>query len=193
MTDRICSIEGCNNVHASRGWCGTHYSRWKKHGDPLIHGSRIIGDDLARFWSHVDQRDPDGCWPWTGTPDKDGYGLIRVDGRTWRATRWIFGQVNDEPLAPDEMARHTCDNPPCVRPDHLLRGTALENSADQVERDRSLRGERHNMARLNADAVRGIRIRHARGETQRAIAAGLDVSEATVWLIVHGKTWIHVV
>lgn len=36
MSQRLCSIEGCNRVHYGRGWCSMHYKRWKAHGDPLI-------------------------------------------------------------------------------------------------------------------------------------------------------------
>lgn len=30
-----CSIEGCESVALSRGWCAKHYRRWERHGDPL--------------------------------------------------------------------------------------------------------------------------------------------------------------
>ena len=30
-----CSIDGCNKEKAARGWCSTHWARWRKHGDPL--------------------------------------------------------------------------------------------------------------------------------------------------------------
>lgn len=29
-----CSIEGCERLRKSRGWCNTHYERWRRHGDP---------------------------------------------------------------------------------------------------------------------------------------------------------------
>lgn len=32
--DKPCLVDGCTNPVAGRGWCGTHYSRWKKYGDP---------------------------------------------------------------------------------------------------------------------------------------------------------------
>lgn len=31
----LCSIEGCDRASKSRGWCATHYERWRQHGDPL--------------------------------------------------------------------------------------------------------------------------------------------------------------
>lgn len=36
MSDRTCSVAGCDRDVAARGWCTLHYGRWKKHGDPLV-------------------------------------------------------------------------------------------------------------------------------------------------------------
>lgn len=35
MTDRTCSVEGCERTPKGRGWCAMHYHRWHRHGDPL--------------------------------------------------------------------------------------------------------------------------------------------------------------
>ena len=40
------------------------------------------------------------------------------------------------------IIRHTCDNPLCVNPKHLLPGTHLENVADMVKRNRCATGNR---------------------------------------------------
>jgi hypothetical protein len=31
----MCSIDGCWNPHYARGWCTSHYERFRRHGDPL--------------------------------------------------------------------------------------------------------------------------------------------------------------
>ena len=36
MPKRICTVLGCINTQNGRGYCGKHYARWKKHGDPLV-------------------------------------------------------------------------------------------------------------------------------------------------------------
>lgn len=34
MAERTCSVDGCGKTRWARGWCGTHYARWRKTGDP---------------------------------------------------------------------------------------------------------------------------------------------------------------
>lgn len=36
-----CDIPNCSNPTASRGWCNSHYLKWRKYGDPLA--SRRVG------------------------------------------------------------------------------------------------------------------------------------------------------
>lgn len=75
--------------------------------------------ETARFWSHVDVAAPDQCWEWTGSRNHRGgdYGRFYYQGRNWLAHRvaylWNTGDLPDADLV------HTCENPPCVNPDHL--------------------------------------------------------------------------
>lgn len=36
MAQRTCTFDGCDNDLLARGWCGTHYSRWRKYGEPYL-------------------------------------------------------------------------------------------------------------------------------------------------------------
>ena len=85
---------------------------------------------IDRMWSKIDARGPDECWPWTGGCQPGGYGVI--DKRT--VSRIILGLDDDDP----RIGRHTCDNPPCCNPAHLIAGTYDDNSGDMVEREREL-------------------------------------------------------
>ena len=40
-----CLIGNCNDTPRRRGWCGAHYQRWLKYGDPLRGGVRYMPRD----------------------------------------------------------------------------------------------------------------------------------------------------
>lgn len=149
-------------------------------------------EDQARFWSKVERGD--GCWLWMDARRPKGYGVfsVPVEGqRAWlqlRANRVAFVLVNG-PLGPRELVRHTCDNPPCCRPDHLVKGDPTANKKDAVERNRVALGERHGRAVLTSKDVSMIRLRHASGETLKALACELGVDRSVVGDACCGDTW----
>ena len=88
----------------------------------------------ALFWLQV--KKTDGCWLWTGTRHRQGYGLLTVGGRPLKAHRASFLLANGY-LMTDMKVLHTCDNPPCVNPAHLRLGTQADNVADMVAKGRN--------------------------------------------------------
>lgn len=94
-----------------------------------------------RFWAKVDRRGPDECWPWNGhRQTRRGYGRVfwygngrRFSGAAHRLS-WEIANGRDWPVG--LVARHSCDNPPCVNPAHITPGTVAENNRDIVERGR---------------------------------------------------------
>jgi hypothetical protein len=89
--------------------------------------------DVNGFWARVDKGGE--CWTWTKGCTK-GYGTFRENGRLVYAHRRSFELATGETLTPDVEVLHSCDNPPCVRPDHLRRGTQADNMRDMSERGR---------------------------------------------------------
>lgn len=87
-----------------------------------------------RFWSKVDKSGD--CWLWTGTRSEKGYGEFFVGNRRkMRATR-VMLELTGRPRPENTEACHTCDNPSCVRPEHLWWGTRRENMLDMVAKGR---------------------------------------------------------
>lgn len=78
-----------------------------------------------------------GCWEWNRYRDADGYGQFTFNftGKKYnlRAHRfsWLLANRQDWP-ADKPVARHTCNNPCCVNPNHIVPGTASENTLDSI-------------------------------------------------------------
>lgn len=81
-----------------------------------------------------------GCWMWTGSVDKDGYGRMRgsVDGVIWseRAPRASYTHYVG-PIPEGKMVLHDCNTPACINPKHLYIGTQIENGNDKKIRGRA--------------------------------------------------------
>lgn len=78
----------------------------------------------------------EGCWEWQGATDRDGYGIFTYAGETHRAGR-IALELDGRKPGSGEMACHHCDNPRCVRPDHLFVGSNQDNMQDMVRKGRN--------------------------------------------------------
>lgn len=127
----------------------------------------------------------DGCWEWRGARDKGGYGIFSYNGKALRAAV-IALQLDGRPVAKGMYACHHCDNPCCVRPDHLYPGTPTQNMADAIARGRIKLGKK---AKLTTNDV--IAIRSAEG-THDDIASSFGVSRPTISLIRARRTWRNV-
>lgn len=86
------------------------------------------------FERHV-SRDVNGCWLWTGSRNSGGYGVMKRLGKQVSAHR-ISWQLARGTIPPDLHVLHRCDNPACVRPEHLFLGTNQDNIADRIAKQR---------------------------------------------------------
>lgn len=157
--------------------------------------SRAIlpGATEARFWAKVDRGAPDACWPWIGATNGSGYGLLySARGKPPHKAHRLSLQMAGYDLEGAE-ARHTCDNPPCVNPAHLVPGTHAENMADMKSRGRarSPRGAAKSNARLTEPDVIRLRTEIAAGATIRATADKFGIEESHAAKIARGDKWAH--
>jgi hypothetical protein len=83
---------------------------------------------MQRLFSKIERRD-DGCWMWTGYRQNNGYGAIRIGGRTGRsvlAHRFVF-EFFRYPIPAGFEIHHRCRNRGCVNPFHLQAVTHRDN------------------------------------------------------------------
>jgi hypothetical protein len=130
-----------------------------------------------------------GCWLWTGACTGAGYGAIGIGGKWWLAHRLSYTTFHKTEIPARYIVRHTCDNPPCVNPDHLLLGTVKDNSEDAIKRDRNSHGIGIWTAKLSPKDIPAIRDRLAKGEVYTAIAADFGVSPSNIGIIKRSKSW----
>jgi hypothetical protein len=134
----------------------------------------------------------EGCWPWQGPLDADGYGLFPHANRTVRAHRFSF-TLHRGVIPAGMHVLHACDNPRCVRPDHLFLGTNQANVDDMIRKGRQARGADIHTAKVNEATVKEIRSRYAaRRANLRALAQEFGIGYAGLCDIVYRRSWKHV-
>lgn len=47
MPKSTCSIDGCDRELHCRGWCATHYRRWRINGDPALGARGVTGGECS--------------------------------------------------------------------------------------------------------------------------------------------------
>ncbi len=161
-------------------------------------GVKTYYGTTERFWARVDMTGE--CWLWLGGADRRGYGRTTWPGkRHVRATHlvWFFTYG----VWPTDWVLHHCDNPPCVRPEHLFEGTAADNVHDCIakgrrnyfyDRPNAPRGKRHRWTRIPETTIETLRALHATGHyTYRELGRRFEIAETHVAHIIQRKARVH--
>lgn len=167
---------------------------------------------LERFWERVQHSD--GCWVWSGDRAGAGYGRIGVGGRNSSKllAHRLSWEIHHGPIPDGLFVCHHCDNPTCVRPDHLFLGTTRDNARDMAAKgrqvfqrhperaargarngaytrpDRVRRGAANGRARLGPAQVRLIR-EMSPAKSCAELAREFGVAWSTVRRILSGEGW----
>lgn len=87
---------------------------------------------------------------------------------------------------------HTCDNRKCINPDHLFIGTKGDNNRDRANKNRSIKGEKHPIAKLTDSLA--LEIYYSPLSSREAakyygISATLvkNIRRKTAWRHIHGN------
>jgi len=141
------------------------------------------------------------CWVYTRYLNPSGYGMIADKGIPVLCHRLAF-QIAKGPIPEVNDVCHSCDFPPCCRPDHLFAGTRLDNILDMIAkgrgpdmkavstRRRNPAGERNGMAKLTWETVRAIRAERSKvGASSAELAELFNIPRQTISGIIFGRRW----
>src|SRR4029434_743848 len=167
----------------------------------------LTSRDIYRFWSKVDRRRSNQCWPWIGgSKHRFGYGIFRLKaGYQTTASRIACFLEHGSPPEDKPHAIHNCDNPVCCNPAHLRWGSPKDNTADAIDHGRHSppprnasyrtpnprRGEASTQAKLADDLVRESWRLHFDGKKATEIAEAVGRSVAVVYDVARGRSWRH--
>jgi len=158
-----------------------------------------------RFWSKVNKTDI--CWVWTGCRNKKGYGSFYCKKKI--ASHRYSYIIHNGNIPNGLLVRHTCDNPSCVNPAHLILGTNQDNVNDKMKRGRHNcgrgishgfvlhpeivpKGENHGRSKLTEDDIHQIRILYEFNYTLKELGKLYGVSFANISRIIRREAWSHI-
>lgn len=194
VVDEIQIIKKERRIWRKCSYCG--YERWVRICDLKLRRSDGICSKCSRklgavpnlsigdvFWSRVIKSD--GCWIWSGSLSKKGYGYLSYNGEHFLAHRFAwklkYGSI------PDGLdVLHVCDNRSCVRDSHLFLGTNYDNMLDKMCKNR----QSH---KLNEIDVIGILSYLTKRTPIRKIARLYNVQYNSIYNIKAKKCWVSVI
>jgi len=158
----------------------------------------LYENDITRFWSKVDQKEVDECWPWLGTTrSSDNRGGLIIERacenlkRTLYAPRIAYAIHYERDPYPDDVL-HNCNNANCVNPHHLRLGNTKDNSADSIAAGTQVHGEGVHLAKLTDASVREIKIALMSDTSVKKLAKDYEVDSRAIRRIREGVTWKHI-
>jgi len=152
------------------------------------------------FWNKVDKSND--CWNWRAYKDRDGYGIFGIKHLgQFKAHRFSL-MIQGVDIPEGYVVMHHCDNPSCVRPEHLKPATVAENNLDKLlkNRQKGCPGEHNARSKLTEQQVKEIKARaqvgcrtgYHNGSNLKELAKEYSVCVDTIRLIARNKIWTHI-
>lgn len=158
--------------------------------------SNLSEININRFWSKVGfTANPDCCWEYNGTINKNGYGYIdliheskRVKFKAHRLSYFLTNKK--DPFG--YVVMHKCDNRKCCNPKHLELGDDKQNHDDRFKKHGLPLGERNNASKRTEAEVLEIRRLFSGGMRRNDIAKKFNIPYNSVVSIILKRDWKHI-
>lgn len=143
-----------------------------------------------RFQKYVLRSEETDCWIWIGATGRWGYGLLMLNRKYGQRAHRLSYELYRGTI-PDRMhVLHTCDNPPCVNPEHLFIGDNHDNMMDRDAKRHQQFGEKNTHAKLTEETILEIRKQNM---SSRDISNRYGVTMSQAWRIKRGIHWKHTI
>jgi len=141
-----------------------------------------VKERFIRYFARAER--VDDCLIWPLSKDKrGGYGYIGISTDRCERAHVISYLIHKGAIPQGMLVRHTCDNPPCVNPDHLILGTIGDNNKDAQERRLSRSPPENRLLQ--------IFLLERWGMTKAAIGRVVNIHESCVHRLLRGQTRPH--
>ena len=143
-----------------------------------------------RFLSYIPKHyflkeNEDICWKWTRSFTGNGYGQITWGRKLYPAHRISYLIFNGF-IPINKVIMHTCDNPKCINPKHLVLGTQYNNIIDSINK------RKHYKTVLNEEAVKVIKwmLKHQNYHgLSKKLASLYGVNQSRIAMIKNNNSW----
>lgn len=156
----------------------------------ILRGTGMINTEKNNFYKYLNiPIHKNECMEWTGPKHTFGYGIFR---KNILAHRFSYQHFIGE-IKKGMSVLHKCDNPSCVKPNHLFLGTQKDNLNDMMNKKRGKfpgsPGERHHKHKLTLNNVKEIKYKLSLGFKQKEIAKMYNIDKSQISRINTGKIW----
>ncbi|MGD9727415.1 MAG: HNH endonuclease signature motif containing protein [Nitrospira sp.] len=119
--------------HYAKGLCKSCYNGHV----PYRNSPQLLSDPALkeRFDKNRVEQGEDDCWLWEASCNSSGYGQFMFNGKPIGAHRMSWALHHQKMPGRTDVC-HSCDEPSCVNPNHLWRGTRKQNHQDMSRKGR---------------------------------------------------------
>ncbi len=175
-----------------------HYTRLKRYGNTetvkkkggSVH-TRKYKTIFERFYDSYEPVPESGCWIWTKSCDRNGYGTIHWNKDKLSAHRFSY-EITNGKIEDGMFVCHKCDTPSCINPNHLFLGSAIENFEDMWKKGRQAKGIKSARSKLTAQEVRDIIHLNPKHGDGKKLCDKFGVHYSTIGRIRRRSSWKHI-